>query len=58
VKYTVERLRSFLRSPRSLWRGGFQTQIRMNEVLRIAAAAGITLVVIGFSILFFERVFY
>jgi len=30
----------------------------MNEVLRVAAAAGITLVVIGLSILFFEWVFY
>jgi hypothetical protein len=29
----------------------------MNEVLRVAAAAGITLV-IGLSILFFEWVFY
>jgi hypothetical protein len=29
----------------------------MHEVLRIAAAAGITLVVIGLSILFFEWVF-
>jgi hypothetical protein len=58
VKHTVEHLRSVLRRPRSLWRGGFQTQIRMHEVLRIAAAAGITLVVIGLSILFFEWVFY
>jgi hypothetical protein len=32
--------------------------MRMHEVLRIAAAAGITLVVIGLSILFFEWVFY
>jgi hypothetical protein len=30
----------------------------MHEVLRIAAAVGITLVVIGLSILFFEWVFY
>jgi hypothetical protein len=29
----------------------------MHEVLRIAAAAGITLAVIGLSILFFEWVF-
>jgi hypothetical protein len=32
--------------------------MRMHEVLRIAAAAGITLAVIGLSILFFEWVFY
>jgi hypothetical protein len=30
----------------------------MHEVLRIAAATGITLVVIGLSILFFEWVFH
>ncbi len=32
--------------------------MRMHEVLRIGAAAGITLVVIGLSVLFFEWVFY
>ena len=58
MKHTFECLRSVLRRPRSLWRGGFQTQISMHEVLRIAAAAGITLAVIGLSILFFEWVFY
>jgi hypothetical protein len=58
VKHTFERLRSVLRRPLPLWRGGFQTQIRMHEVLRIAAAAGITLAVIGLSVLFFEWVFY
>ena len=58
MKHTVEHLRSVLRRPRSLWRGGFQTQIRMHEVLRIAGAAGITLVVMGLSVLFFEWVFY
>jgi hypothetical protein len=30
----------------------------MHEVLRIAGAAGITLVVMGLSVLFFEWVFY
>jgi hypothetical protein len=58
VKQTVERLRSVFRHPQSLWRGGIQMQMRMHEVLRIAAAAGITLAVIGLSILFFEWVFY
>ena len=58
MKQTVERLRSVLRRPRPIWRAGFHTQIRMHEVLRIAAAAGITLMVIGLSILFFEWVFY
>jgi hypothetical protein len=38
--------------------GASKTQLRMHEVLRIAAAAGITLAVIGLSILFFEWVFY
>ena len=57
MKQAVERLRSVFRHPRSLWRGGFQMQMSMNEVLRIAAAAGITLAVIGLSILFFEWVF-
>ena len=57
MKQAVERLRSVFRHPRSLWRGGFQMQMSMHEVLRIAAAAGITLAVIGLSILFFEWVF-
>ena len=58
MKHTIARLRSVLRHPWPLWRGGFQTQIRMHEVMRIAAAAGITLMVIDLSILFFEWVFY
>jgi hypothetical protein len=57
VKNTVECLRSVLRRSLPLWRGGFQTQISMHEIVRIAAAAGITLVVIGLSVLFFGWVF-